>query len=142
MADKKYIGSATAINHGDLYKTDLRSGTFSLLADEPKEYGGSELGPSPGDYLCMALASCKAITMRMYANRKGWQAETINVTARFVKGEQSAGTTNTFYCEVSLTGQLTEEQCKRMMEIADACPVERLLEKTNTVVTTWQQASP
>jgi putative redox protein len=136
MADKKYIGSATAINKGDVYRTSLFTAAFKLIADEPVEYGGSETGPSPADYLCMALSSCKAITMRMYARRKGWPAESINVVARFVKGEPSAGSTPAFYCEVELTGQLTGEQRKRMLEIAGVCPIERLLEKSCTVITT------
>ena len=136
MADKKYIGSATAINKGDVYRTSLFAGAFELVADEPKEYGGEESGPAPADYLCMALSSCKAITMRMYARRKGWSVESINVIARFVKGEPLTGDSNTFYCEVELTGPLTDTQRKRLVEIASVCPIERLLEKTSHVITT------
>jgi putative redox protein len=135
MSETKSIGTATAINNGGIYQTDLRSGSHRFIADEPEEYGGEELGPAPADYLCAALASCKAITIRMYVNRKGWNVDAINVTARFVKGDQAPGGINTFFCEVQVTGELAEEQRKRILEIAKVCPVDRLLQKPSNVVT-------
>jgi len=135
MSEAKIIGSATAINKGGHYETTLIARDTKLLADEPKEYGGSELGPSPADYLCMALASCKAITIRMYVTRKGWRLNDVSVTANFVKGEELESGINTFFCEVELTGDLTEEQRSRIVQIAAACPVDRLLHKPTEVVT-------
>jgi putative redox protein len=135
MTATKFIGSATAVNDGGQYKTNLVSGSHQFIADEPKEYGGEELGPAPADYLCAALASCKAITIRMYVNRKGWKVDAIDVTARFAKGDQLASGTPTFYCDVQLTGELTDEQRKRILDIARACPVDRLLQKPSEVIT-------
>ena len=138
MGEAKIIGSATAINTGGVYKTNLLTHSHELIVDEPKEYGGSELGPAPADYLCAALASCKAITIRMYVNRKGWKVEDINIKANFVKGDQLESGINTFFCEVELTGDLTEEQRKRILEIAKACPIDRLLHKPSEVVTVME----
>ena len=82
----KILGSAIAENSGAIYKTSVRSGSDVFIVDEPKEFGGNEEGPAPADYLCMALASCKAITIRMDAKRKGWKLDSVNVKATFVKG--------------------------------------------------------
>ena len=135
MSEKTVIGSATAINTGGVYKTNLRTHHHELVVDEPKEVGGTDAGPAPADYLCMALASCKAITVRMYVNRKGWKVESITVTANFVKGDQLETGINTFYCDVQLTGDLTEQQRQRILEIARVCPVDRMLHKPGDVVT-------
>ncbi|RYZ28041.1 MAG: OsmC family peroxiredoxin [Chitinophagaceae bacterium] len=138
MSEAKIIGSATAINKGGHYETTLIARDTTLLADEPEEYGGSELSPSPADYLCMALASCKAITVRMYVTRKGCRLDKISVTANYVKGDELKSGINTFFCEVELTGALTEEQRSRIVQIANACPVDRLLHNPTEVVTTMK----
>jgi len=135
MSEAKIIGSATASNKGGIYETNLLAGGVQLIADEPKEMGGNEMGPAPADYLCMALASCKAITIRMYVNRKGWNVDTINVKANFVKGDDLPSGTNTFFCEVQVEGELTEEQRQRIMHVAKICPVDRLLQKQSDVET-------
>jgi putative redox protein len=135
MAKSKITGSASAKNNGELYKTSLVTGSFNLTADEPIEYGGGASAPAPIDYLCMSLASCKAITVRMYAQRKEWNVDQVNVNVNFVKGDQMASGLNTFYCEVQLSGNLSDDQRKRLLQIAAACPVERLLTKLSEVVT-------
>jgi Predicted redox protein, regulator of disulfide bond formation len=66
------IQTATATIGTDLYKTELKARTHLVIADEPLDAGGEDLGPRPGDFVRMALASCTAITLRMYANRKNW----------------------------------------------------------------------
>ena len=135
MVKAKIIGTATAVNKGGQYETILLTGDKTLVADEPEEFGGSEKGPSPADYLCIALASCKAITIRMYVNRKGWQLDSVSVTANFVKGDELESGVNTFFCEVKLEGDLIDEQQKRIVQIANACPVDRLLHKPAEVLT-------
>lgn len=131
----KIIASAQASNIGDTYTTALQSGRHNLIADELPAVNGADLGPAPGDYLCMALASCTAITLRMYAQRKGWEIAAINVTAKLIKGTEMASGNNTFYCEVKLDGQMAPEQEKRILEIARACPIHRMLIKQSDVVT-------
>jgi putative redox protein len=136
MGKANVIASASAQNKGAIYQTNLVSGSFHLTADEPVAYGGGATGPAPTDYLCMALASCKAITVRMYAARKGWNLEQVDVAVNVVKSSQATSGLPIFYCEVKLTGNLDEAQRKRILEIAGVCPVERLLGKQNEVVTT------
>jgi putative redox protein len=128
-----------AKNTGDIYKTNVVAGAFSFIVDEPVAYGGNDAGPAPADYLCMALASCKAITIRMYAQRKGWNVSHIDVSANFVKGDPAAAAMNTFFCTVSLQGDLSDVQRKRILEIARICPIERLLGKNNDVVTVLEE---
>lgn len=135
MDKTNVMGSAVALNKGSLFHTDLQTGAFHTVADEPLAYGGGAAGPSPVDYLCMALASCKAITVRMYAARKGWKLEEVAIKVDFVKADATTASGNTFSCEVKLTGELDSAQRKRLLEIAKICPIERLLGKENTVVT-------
>lgn len=131
----KIIASAEASNIDNTYTTTMKSGKHTLIADELPAVNGHDLGPAPGDYLCMALASCTAITLRMYAQRKGWEIAAINVNVKLVKGTEMASGNNTFYCEVKVDGKLAPEQEKRMMEIANACPIHRLLTKQSDVIT-------
>ncbi|WP_018617021.1 OsmC family protein [Segetibacter koreensis] len=130
----KIIASALAENNGDIYKTELKINQHLLIADELQEVGGKDEGPAPGDYLCMALASCKAITLRMYAQRKNLKADVIKVKANLVKGADIESGNNTFFCEVEIQGDITDEQKKRMLEIAKACPIDRLLRKPSDIV--------
>jgi putative redox protein len=135
MSKAKILGSATAQNSGALYKTLVNSGRDQYVVDEPVEFGGGAAGPAPIDYLCMALASCKAITIRMYANRKKWNLGEVEVKVTFVKGDQMPTGMNTFFCSVCLSGDLNEEQIQRVLEISKVCPVDRLLSKPSEVVT-------
>ena len=134
MNDDKQIAEATASNHGAIYSTELLVGTFKMLADEPIGVGGKGLGPNPGEYLCMALASCKVITLRMYAGRKNWKVDNILVKVVHTKGDDDPSR-NIFLCELILRGELTEEQQQRMLEISKKCPVDRLLGKVSSIVT-------
>jgi putative redox protein len=72
----------------------------------------------------------------MYVKRKQWKVESINVKVKLVKGHQSPSGLNTFYSEINVTGSFDEEQEKRMLYIAKACPISRLLQKQNEVATT------
>lgn len=131
----KIIATAEAENTGDIYSTNIKVHQHPLLADELPEVGGMDTGPAPGDYLCTALASCKAITLRMYVKRKAWNVDVIRVKVNLVKGDEMASGTNTFFCEVSVTGELEDTQRARLLEIAKACPVHRLLSKPSDIVT-------
>jgi putative redox protein len=137
MQEPKIIAIAEAENNGEVYTTHSRMRQHSMLVDESIQYGGQDLGPMPGDLLCLSLASCKVITLRMYAQRKGWPVKQIKVTVQLVKAsQQESGSQHTFVCELSLTGELDEAQRARMLEISKACPIQRLLAKPSEVVTT------
>jgi putative redox protein len=135
MDKTKIIASAEAVNKGEVLTTKLFAGEFEQVGDEPEEYGGSNGGAAPAQYICMALASCKAITLRMYAKRKEWSLAEIQVKVNMVKGDQMPSGLNTFFCSIKIVGELSEEQEKRLMEISKVCPVDRLLSKPNEIVT-------
>jgi putative redox protein len=136
MESKNFVGNAEASNSGAQFTTCIKSQGFELLADEAFDVGGNNLGPAPGDYLCMALASCKAITLRMYVQRKQWKVDAIHVYVNLVKGDQMASGLNTFHAEINVTGTVNDEQLHRMEYIAKVCPISRLLLKQNEVLTT------
>jgi putative redox protein len=135
MSTTKILGSATAENSGVIYTTAVTSGDEVFTIDEPMEFGGQNAGRSPADYLCMSLASCKAITIRMYANRKGWKLDKVTIKSTLVKGDDMPSGKNTFFCSINVSGNLDEEQLKRILQIAKICPIDRLLTKSNEVVT-------
>ena len=133
------IATAEVTNNGDSYTSGIQVHQHELIADEPLEKGGEDLGPAPGDYLCAALASCKAITLRMYATRKKWSIEEIKVKIDLLKDEQVPMGDNKFLCELNFKGNLDEDQIKRLTTIADMCPLQRLLKKPSTIITTVMQ---
>jgi putative redox protein len=136
MPETSIIASAEAENNGEVYATQSRVRQHALLVDESTEFGGQDQGPMPSDLLCLSLASCKVITLRMYAQRKGWPVGQIKVAVHLVKGSQQQGGQHTFVCELSVAGELDEAQRKRLLDISKACPIQRLLGKPSEVVTT------
>jgi putative redox protein len=97
-----------------------------LAADEPKEEGGEDAGPSPQELLAASLASCTAVTMEMYAERKGWEIGEVTVDVAYEPAQR--GSPTRFAMTVSLPKELPEEQRERLMQIAAKCPVHRTLE--------------
>jgi putative redox protein len=136
MENAQLISTAEAENTGAFYATNMKTNGFEFVADEPEAVGGKNLGPAPADYLCMALASCKAITLRMYVQRKAWNVDVIHVKVRLVKASAAVGGMNTFYSEIFVNGTLDDEQQKRIIHIAKACPISRLLGKQNEIIST------
>ncbi len=134
MIQGKIIASAEAVNTGGVYHTRMIAGEHIVVADEPEAVGGKDEGAAPGDFLCMSLASCKVITVRMYAQRKNWKVDSIKVKVSLVKGTETESGNNTFYSTLELTGDLTPEQKTRMMEISKACPIQKLLLKPSDIV--------
>lgn len=131
----KIIATAEVVNNSKSYTSSIQVNQHSLIVDEPLEKGGEDLGPAPGDYLCAALASCKAITLRMYVQRKQWNVDEIKVSVNLVLGTQMSSGNNTFYCKLNFKGELDDEQQKRLLVIANSCPLHRLLSKPSDVVT-------
>lgn len=123
---------AVATISNELYKTELVARTHTVIADEPLDAGGKDLGPRPGDFLRMSLASCTAITLRMYANRKSFDVKEIKVSVSSKEVEGGTG----FTTNVEIFGNLDEDQRKRMLQIAKLCPVHKVL--TNPIEITTQ----
>ncbi len=126
------------------YRTEIRARSgHSLVADEPMQDGGTNLGPNPYDYLLAGLGSCTVITLRMYADRKGWPLETAVVHLRHDKihakdcedCETQNGRVDRITRELELTGPLDDSQRDRLLQIADRCPVHRTL-TSETVIQT------
>jgi putative redox protein len=97
-----------------------------VTADEPKAHGGDDSGPSPQELLAASLASCTAITMEMYAQRKGWDVGEIAVDVDYEPAQR--GSPTKFTMKVELPKELPEEQRERLMQIGAKCPVHRALE--------------
>jgi putative redox protein len=104
------------------FATVMSARTHTLVADEPLDLGGDDTAATPYEHLLGALASCIAITLRMYATRKSWPLEGVEVDATM-----SEGRTPTITRTIRLRGPLDDAQRARLVEIADACPVSRLL---------------
>ncbi len=111
-------------SNGSRYGQDVTIRQFGLVVDEPPTLGGDDVGPTPVEYLLASLGSCKAITLQMYANRKGWQLGqiTVDLTYDSRPGEEPVITAN-----LTIAGDLTDEQRQRLREISDRCPVHKLL---------------
>jgi putative redox protein len=97
-----------------------------LTADEPREHGGEDSGPSPQELLAASLASCTAVTIEMYAQRKGWDVGDITVDVNYEPAQR--GSPTRFKMAVELPKELPEDQRERLMQIGAKCPVHRTLE--------------
>ena len=117
---------ATARRENGTYKHDLEVRDHRLVADEPEGNGGDDTGPSPQELLAASLASCTAITIEMYATRKGWDIGDIAVDVDYEPSQ--LGSPTKFRMAVKLPKELPEEQRERLMQIAAKCPVHRTLE--------------
>ena len=117
---------AVAKRQNGSFKHLIEMRTHSITADEPEEDGGTDEGPSPQDLLAGSLASCTAITIEMYANRKGWNIGDVAVDVDYEPAQR--GSPTKFKMKVMLPKELPEEQRERLMQIAAKCPVHRTLE--------------
>ena len=97
-----------------------------MTADEPEDMGGDDMGPSPQELLAASLASCTAITMEMYAKRKGWNVDGLEVECDYQPAERGAVTR--FELIMKMPAHLSDEQVNKLKVIAAKCPVHRTLE--------------
>lgn len=97
-----------------------------LVADEPEDAGGTDEGPNPQELLAASLASCSAITMEMYAQRKGWDIGEVVVDVDYEPAQR--GSPTKFRMTVRLPKELPQDQQQRLMQIVAKCPVHRTLE--------------
>ncbi len=110
---------------GFSHEGDLGDG-HEIVIDEPGEEGGTDTGPRPGQLLASSLAGCTAITMELYARHKGWElGQGLEVA---VKMTSEGPVPNRFEVEVTLPAELDDEQRRRLMVIAEKCPVHKVLE--------------
>jgi putative redox protein len=108
------------------YTHDVKAGRHTVTVDEPSSQGGQDMGPSPQELLAAALASCTAVTMEMYADRKGWNVDGLEVDCRYTPPQRGCPTR--FEMIMRMPAHLSEEQVERLQVIAAKCPVHRTLE--------------
>jgi putative redox protein len=117
------------------YKTKVFSGGHFIYSDEPESVGGSNEGMTPGALLLASLGSCTAITIRMYADRKAIPLESIKIELEICAEEQMSAHTS-INRRIELKGDLSSEQHSRLMEIADKCPIHKILSNPIKIATT------
>ena len=108
------------------YTHDLKVRKHRITADEPESSGGDDMGPSPQELLAASLASCTAITIEMYAHRKKWNIEGLEVDVDYTPAERGCATS--FKLVMRFPARLSEDQVERLRVIAAKCPVHRTLE--------------
>ena len=97
-----------------------------LVADETTEHGGTDTGPTPQELLAASLASCTAVTMEMYANRKGWDLSGIEVEVDYEPAQR--GSVTRFAMVIRMPEDLPADQREKLLQVAAKCPVHRTLE--------------
>ena len=117
---------AVARREDGAYRHHVEIRDHSVTIDESESSGGTDSGPNPQEMLAASLASCTAITMEMYATRKGWDIGEIAVDVNYEPAQR--GSPTKFEMKVQLPKELPEEQRERLMQIAAKCPVHRTLE--------------
>jgi putative redox protein len=137
-------GTVVVTASGDGTYTQLvTTATHTLLVDEPVAVGGADAGPNPYELLLASLGSCTAITLRMYADRKGFPLVKATIRLRHdrihaedcAKCETERGQISRITREIELEGELDDDQRAKLMLIADKCPVHRTLSSEITIET-------
>jgi len=136
-------GTVTVTETGTgTYTQQITAGRHQLVADEPLPVGDDE-GPNPYDLLMAALGACTSMTVRMYANRKGWRLDRIQVTLRHKRihaqdcadCETKVGWVSHIDRDIEITGEIDDSQRQQLMHIAERCPVHQTLTSEVDVVT-------
>ena len=133
-------GTVRVESRGTL-RNAIDAGPHALVADEPASVGGTGEGPTPYDFLLAALGSCTSMTLRMYADKKGWPPENVTVELRHQKVhaqdcaecETETGQVDLIDTVITVTGDLDDTQRARLLEIAQRCPVHRTLTSENQI---------
>lgn len=133
----------------EAFKTTLTAGRHELISDEPESVkGGQDAGPDPYDYLLMGLGSCTLMTVKMYADRKGWEMEDLYLELRHNKRhaddcaecEDPKSKIDHIEKELIVKGDLTKEQLEKLLEISKKCPVHRTLESDITIASSLSKS--
>lgn len=125
------------------FHTEVYARSHHLAADEPVALGGTDVGPTPYEYLLAALGSCTAMTLRMYADRKAWPLERAEVSVRQARAHEpdcehcatDAVGVERIERRIEFVGPLSDEQRRRLLEIAERCPVKQTLGRAIRVET-------
>lgn len=129
------------------FTTTIHNGRHRLLADEPESIGGEDLGPSPYEFLSAGLGACTAMTLQMYARRKKWDLKEVIVEVDHFKGhaddcsdcEDGQSKIDHLHKTIKLIGELDDDQKKRLLEIAEKCPVNKTLKGVKHIQSTLKE---
>jgi len=132
-----------SLDADDGFTTAMKVGSHFMTADEPMSFGGNDYGPSPYELVSAGLSACTVMTLQMYAKRKGWVLENVQVHTSYGKShaedcndcETDSAKLDTFHREITITGTLDEKQKTRLLQIADKCPVHKTLHNQVQVIT-------
>ena len=132
-----------SLDFDDEFTTAMKVGNHYMIADEPTSYGGNDFGPSPYELVSAGLSACTAMTLQMYAKRKDWHIDNVEVHTSYSKThaldcedcESSNAKIDTFHREIKITGDFDEKQMERLLQIADKCPVHKTLHNETQVIT-------
>lgn len=116
------------------YTTRIQARSHELIVDEPEELNGQDKGMMPSELLISSLGACTSITVRMYADRKEWPLDEILVDVN-LHDDDTDRSKHSITRKVSFKGALDEKQIQRLTQIANACPVHKLLEKAIEITT-------
>jgi putative redox protein len=133
----RHIGRALASTGSTepAYRVDLRSGSHELVADEPAAADGGDLGPTPFGFLLSGLAACTAMTLRMYAERKGWELTSISVDVRYDITDDEPGAIER---TITVPADLPAERRDRLADIAERTPVTLAVRGGTPITTTFR----
>lgn len=120
LTDRNYLAEAKMRNH------------FAII-DEPLDKGGDDNGPTPVEYLLTAIGGCVSITLRMYAERKGWDLGKITVNVSQKEQLTPEGIKKSLNEEISFEKEVTEEQRTKLLEIAGKCPVAKMVKEETEI---------
>lgn len=138
MAEEKIINARVTETGESAFAVKIEVSGHTIVGDETVDLGGANLGPSPYDTLVAALGECTAMTVRWYARQQNWPLDNVEVKLTHRKGvvEGKSGKTDIFNKEIFIFGDsLTEEQRKRLVDVAAKCPVQRTLEGAPSITT-------
>ena len=132
-----------SLDFDDGFTTDMKVGNHYMTADEPTSYGGNDFGPSPYELVSAGLSACTAMTLQMYAKRKDWHIDNVEVHTTYSKThaldcedcESPNAKIDTFHREIKITGNFDDKQMDRLLQIADKCPVHKTLHNETQVIT-------
>jgi len=131
------------------YIQNISIGPHQLLADEPPEAGGADTGPNPYELVMAALGACTSMTVRMYAERRNWRLERVQVDLTFSRlhaadcddCSRKKGIVNRIEKRITFIGDLSEIQRQRLLHMANNCPVHRVLARTIEISSTLNTES-
>ncbi len=129
------MGTKVTVDGRNTLLQRIRTGNHTFIADEPESLGGLDAGPAPYELLLASLGACTSMTLRMYADRKGWDLRGVRVTLEHDRihakdcedCESKTGRIDRIRRDLVLEGNLDDAQRARLLEIADKCPVHRTL---------------